>query len=145
MAKGFFNQLILPAALLSATIIGAGIFALPFVFQKAGLIAGLFYLLIFSAVFVLIHLRYADIISKTAENHRFAGYAETYLGKSGKWLAILMTIVGMIFTLTVYLILSKSFIAILLPFLPDVYKILIFFFSIIFVILFSWHIIIYSA
>ncbi len=126
MAKGFFNQLILPAALLSATIIGAGIFALPFVFQKAGLIAGLFYLLIFSAVFVLIHLRYADIISKTAENHRFAGYAETYLGKSGKWLAILMTIVGMIFTLTVYLILSKSFIAILLPFLPDVYKILIF-------------------
>ena len=128
MKSNFFNQLILPAALLSATIIGAGIFSLPFVFQKAGLIAGLFYLLIFSAVFVFIHLRYADIISKTAENHRFAGYAETYLGKSGKWLAILMTIVGMFFALTVYLILSKSFIDILFPSLADTYKILAFWF-----------------
>jgi len=128
MKNNFSYQLILPAALLSATIIGAGIFALPFVFQKAGLIAGFFYLLIFSAVFVFIHLRYADIISKTAENHRFAGYAETYLGKSGKWLAILMTIVGMLFTLTVYLIISKSFIDIFFPSLVDAYKILAFWF-----------------
>ena len=104
-----FKNVILPASLLAGTIIGAGVFALPYVFVKAGILTGLFYLLIFSAVFTLIHLMYADIILRTKENRRFFGYAEIYLGSWGKWPAILITIVGMIFVLTVYLILSVSF------------------------------------
>ena len=127
MAKNnLFKFLILPASLLAGTIIGAGIFALPYIFNKAGLMTGLFYLLIFSAVFALIHLLYADIIVRTRENRRFFGYAEIYLGNSGKWLAVLMTVVGMIFVLTVYLVLSVSFFNLLFPAFPDVYKILIF-------------------
>jgi hypothetical protein len=126
MPKKIFNQLILPAALLSGAIIGAGIFALPYVFDKAGTIAGLFYLVVFAAVFSLIHLKYADIINATPTDHRFAGYAEIYLGKIGKILAILMTVVGTVFVLTVYLILSVSFINLLAPNLPDVYKVFIF-------------------
>ncbi len=123
-----FKNIILPASLLAGTIIGAGVFALPYVFVKAGILTGLFYLLIFSAVFTLIHLMYADIILRTKENRRFFGYAEIYLGKWGKWSAILTTIVGMIFILTVYLILSVSFFNLVPQNLvfPDIYKILIF-------------------
>jgi amino acid permease len=123
-----FKSVILPASLLAGTIIGAGVFALPYVFVKAGILTGLFYLLIFSAVFTTIHLMYADIILRTKENRRFFGYAEIYLGSWGKWLAILTTIVGMIFILTVYLILSVSFFNLIpqnLAF-PDIYKTLIF-------------------
>ncbi|MDP3015379.1 MAG: aromatic amino acid transport family protein [bacterium] len=123
-----FKNIILPASLLAGTIIGAGVFALPYVFIRAGVLTGLFYLIIFSAVFTLIHLMYADIILRTKENRRFFGYAEIYLGSWGKWSAILTTIVGMIFILTVYLILSVSFFN-LIPqniVLPDIYKILIF-------------------
>lgn len=125
-----FKNVILPASLLAGTIIGAGVFALPYVFAKAGILTGLFYLLIFSAVFTLIHLMYADIILRTKENRRFFGYAEIYLGKWGKWLAILTTVVGMIFILTVYLILSVSFFNLIFQnfVFPDIYKILIFWF-----------------
>lgn len=127
MAKNnFLNSLILPTALLSGTIIGAGIFALPYVFDKAGTITGLIYLAVFTAVLALIHLKYADIINATPTDHRFAGYAEIYLGKIGKISAILMTVVATVFILTVYLILSVSFINLLAPNLADVYKILIF-------------------
>ena len=123
-----FRNIILPASLLAGTIIGAGIFALPYVFEKAGIFTGLFYLIIFSAVFTLIHLMYADIIVRTKENHRFPGYAEIYLGKFGGRLATLITVIGMIFVLTAYLVLSVSFFNLIFPniILFDFYKILIF-------------------
>lgn len=127
-----YKNIILPASLLAGTIIGAGIFALPFVFEKAGIITGLFYLGIFSAGFVFIHLMYADLILKTegGENiHRFPGYAKIYLGNWGFWLAILTTVIGMLFVLTIYLILSVSFINLIKPVnlnISDIYELLFF-------------------
>jgi len=129
-----YKNIILPASLLAGTIIGAGVFALPFVFEKAGIVTGLFYLGLFGAVLVFIHLMYADLILKTEEGknlHRFSGYAKIYLGNKGFWLSILMTIVGMLFTLTVYLILSISFINLIHPLvlsLSNTAKLLIFWF-----------------
>ena len=110
-----YKNLILPAGLLAGTIIGAGIFALPFVFEKAGILTGLFYLIIFGGVFVLIHLMYAEIILKTEGNHRFPGYARIYLGNFGLWATILTTVIGMVITLTIYLILSVSFFNLIKP------------------------------
>ncbi len=127
-----YKNIILPASLLAGTIIGAGIFALPFIFEKAGILTGLFYLIIFGGVLTLIHLMYADVILKTegGQNlHRFSGYAKIYLGNWGFWLSILMTIIGMLFVLTVYLILSVSFVNLIKPIgldVPDVSKLLIF-------------------
>jgi len=127
-----YKNIILPASLLAGTIIGAGIFALPFVFERAGIITGLFYLGFFSICFVFIHLMYADLILKTEGGrnfHRFPGYAKIYLGNLGFWLSILMTIVGMLFVLTVYLILSVSFINLIKPIgldISDISKLLTF-------------------
>lgn len=127
-----YKNIILPASLLAGTIIGAGVFALPFVFEKAGIVTGLFYLGLFSACFVFVHLMYADLILKTegGENlHRFPGYAKIYLGNWGFWLAILTTIIGMLFVLTVYLILSISFVNLIKPIgldISDASKLLIF-------------------
>ncbi len=109
------KNVILPAGLLAGTIIGAGIFALPFVFEKAGILTGLFYLIIFGVVFTLIHLMYAEVILKTEGDHRFPGYARTYLGNFGFWSTILTTVIGMIITLIIYLILSVSFINLIEP------------------------------
>lgn len=125
-----FKNIILPTSLLAGTIIGAGIFALPYVFEKAGILTGLFYLAVFSCVFTLVHLMYADIIVRTPENKRLPGYAKIYLGAVGEWTAVLMTIVGAIFVLLVYLILSISFFNLIFPSagLADRYKLLIFWF-----------------
>jgi len=127
-----YKNIILPASLLAGTIIGAGVFALPFVFEKAGIVTGLFYLGLFSACFVFIHLMYADLILKTEGGknlHRFPGYAKIYLGSWGFWSAILTTIIGMLFVLTVYLILSVSFVNLIKPIgldISDASKLLIF-------------------
>ncbi len=121
------KSIILPTGLLAATIIGAGIFALPYTFEKAGIITGLFYLVIFAGVFTLIHLMYADVIIKTEGFHRFVGYAEIYLGNIGKWLTVSVTVIGMIFVLVIYLILSISFINLIVSdqaIINDFYKLL---------------------
>lgn len=121
----------MPAALLAGAIIGAGIFGLPFVFMNAGIIAGLFYLGILTFVFIIIHLMYAEVIIKTVGQHRFPGYAKIYLGRAGFCLAALTSILGMLLVLTVYLILSSSFLGLILPtglIASDILKILIFWF-----------------
>lgn len=118
-----YRSIILPASILAATIIGAGTFVIPFIFVQSGIITGLFYLAIFGVAFALIYLMYADTILRTKEDHRFSGYAELYLGKLAKWPTILSSIVGMLFILTIYLILSASFVNLIWPSAPDIYKV----------------------
>ena len=43
--KKTFSQFIFPTSLLAGTIIGAGMFALPYLFEKSGIILGLLYLI----------------------------------------------------------------------------------------------------
>lgn len=109
------KKLFTPAWLLAGAIIGAGIFALPFVFEKAGILTGAMYLIIFGLVFSIIHLMYADIIAKTAGDHFFSGYAKIYLGNFGFWMTIISSIFGLFLTLVAYLALSASFFQIIFP------------------------------
>lgn len=121
-----YKELILPAGLLSALIIGAGMFALPYVFMKAGFLAGFLYLALGAAVFSTLHVMYAQIIESTPGKHRFVGYAEIHLGVAAKWTAVIAVLLGMVLTLTVYLILSTSFIKLLAPELSSTISVLIF-------------------
>ena len=121
-----YKKFILPASMLAETIIGAGMFALPYVFNVSGIGLGLIYLLFLGGVLILIHLMYADIILRTPENHRLMGYAKFYFGKSGFWSSLIITVIGGLLVLTAYLVLSISFIDFLFPAFPDIYKMLIF-------------------
>ena len=103
------KKAIFQVSLLAGTIIGAGVFALPFVFQASGLYAGFFYLAVGALALIVIHLMYADLVIRTDEEHRFLGYAQIYLGNFSFWPILLMTVVGAVFVLAIYLILSKSF------------------------------------
>lgn len=112
----FLTRYGLPIGLLSGTIIGAGVFSLPFVFIAGGYLTALGYLAAFGGVFTLIHLMYADVMLATDNMaHDFVGYATRYLGAWAGRLAFLMTVIGMLFALTVYLVLSASFSVLLLP------------------------------
>lgn len=105
MIKSF----LLPTGLLAGTIIGAGIFSLPYVFAKAGMVVGIFYLILGGMAYTMVHLMYADVIMRTKGNHRFPGYAGAYLGRPGFFLAILTGVIEMVLVMTIYLILSQSF------------------------------------
>jgi len=123
---GIYKSFVLPTSLLAGTIIGAGIFSLPYVFTQAGVILGFVLLAIFGLVYSAIHLMYGDLIVKNGDHHRFAGLAKIYFGNYGYWLSVLMTVIEMFFVLTIYLILSSSFISLIAPNLPVIYQIAIF-------------------
>jgi len=106
--KKFF----LGVALLLGTIIGAGIFGVPYVISKSGIIPGFFYFLILGGVVLLINLFLGEIVLRTKEKHRLPGYAKKYLGKWGRGLAAFSTIFGMIAVLLAYIILGGEFLKI---------------------------------
>jgi amino acid permease len=121
-----YKNLILPAGLLAGTIIGAGVFALPFVFERAGILAGLLYLLVFGALLVFVNFMYAGVIMKTEGSHRFVGYVKAHLGKFAGKISIMTSIAGLLLSMVVYLVLASSFINLFAPSLPDAQKVLIF-------------------
>lgn len=116
-----------PISLLVGTTIGAGIFSLPYLFSKSGLLVGIIYLVILSTIAFIIHILYADIIIRTyATRHHFPGYAKIYLGKYGELFANFIVFITLILILTVYLIISVSFTNLIFPQIPNYFKIFIF-------------------
>ncbi len=110
-----YKELVVPAGLLAALIIGAGMFALPSLFMQAGFLIGFLYLIIFGAVFAAIHVMYAQIINSNGEERGFVGYAEVHFGKLGFCVAALTTAVGLMLASTIYLVLSTPFIQLVWP------------------------------
>ena len=50
---------------LFGTIVGAGIFGLPYVVQKAGYLPGLFWMVVLAGAVMLTHLLYGEIVMAT--------------------------------------------------------------------------------
>lgn len=123
----FFKYSILPASFMIASIIGAGMFALPFVFQKSGLVPAILYLGFFGIIAALIHLIYADIVLRTRETrHQFPGYIRQYLGGTVGVFSGALAFVTLLFTLTAYLVLSVSFLQIIAPSLSPLIALFLF-------------------
>lgn len=111
----FYRKYLLPIGLLAGTIIGAGIFSLPFVFSSAGFPLGFASLILGTGVFIALHLLYADVILRTPGTHRFVGYTQIYLGPWLSRLALLASVPQMLLVLTIYLILAVRFGDLLVP------------------------------
>lgn len=96
------------------TVIGAGIFGLPYAIEKSGIIPGFFYFLFLGGVVLLIHLFLGEIMLRTQESCRLPGISQKYLGGWGKILVMISVVAGLIGALLAYLILSGDFLKILL-------------------------------
>lgn len=106
----------LKAALtLAGMIIGAGMFGIPFSFARSGFWLGTLELIILSAVMLIFHLFYADIILHTPKIHRLPGYVHEYLGKKSYRLAWVSSIFGITGSLLAYVILGSIFLDNLMP------------------------------
>ena len=71
-------------AVLSGTVIGAGIFGIPYIISKAGFLVGLLTLLFLGFAVLMLNLFLGEVILRTPGNHQLPGYARKYLGKWGK-------------------------------------------------------------
>ncbi|MFW5884753.1 MAG: aromatic amino acid transport family protein [Patescibacteria group bacterium] len=105
MNKNYFKAVFI----LMGTILGAGMFAVPFMIEKSGIIPLLVYVAVLAAIQFLLHRIYAEIILSTPQRHRMPGYAGIYLGSKWKKTALLISIIGKHGALLAYIILGGIF------------------------------------
>ncbi len=96
-------------AVFAGTIIGVGIFGLPYVASKTGfpIVAG--YFLGMTVLVVAVHLMFAKVSHGTATLHRLPGYIGEYLGEGWKKLIFFTFIVGLMGALLAYLLVGGEF------------------------------------
>lgn len=91
------------------TVIGVGIFGLPWVAFKSGFFVLFFYFLVIGAVALVVHLLLGDIVLGTKEHHRFPGYAYLYLGKKWGRISLFSMCFGLLGAQLAYLIIGGTF------------------------------------
>jgi amino acid permease len=91
-------------AVLMGTIIGAGILAIPYVVSQSGFPIGLVHIIVLGIVMAVIMLYLGEIALRTRRNHQLPGYAEKYLGKTGKTLMFIALAFGIYSAILAYLI-----------------------------------------
>lgn len=96
-------------AILIGQIVGVGIFGLPILIAKAGVLSLLFFIVFIGWAQYFIHLTYANLVIVTKQYHQLPGYADIYLGKIGKHTVFLANLIGGASALLAYIIVSGLF------------------------------------
>ncbi len=91
------------------TVIGVGIFGLPFVAQKAGFFVISAYFLLMVLVAILVHFLFGEVVLGTDKIHRLPGYAGEYLGEKWKKISFFVISAGLFGALLAYLIIGGQF------------------------------------
>ncbi len=96
-------------ALLVGTMVGVGIFGIPFAFAKAGFFIGFVFLVVTCAVTVLSNITYAEVVLRTETRHQLVGYTNFYLGPFFKRIVLFANLVGIYGALLAYIIIAGEF------------------------------------
>ncbi len=107
------KQFLYGISMLVGMIIGVGIFGVPYSIAKAGWLAGLIYFVLVSVILIFTHLFYGEIVLRTKEDHRFAGFAAKYLGKYGREIGTAVNVLSFYGALLAYIIVGGKFVHIL--------------------------------
>jgi len=108
------SNFILAVATLAGTIIGVGMFGLPYAAMKAGFKLTLIYLFLLGVIVTVVHLIYGEIVLRTKEKHRLPGYAQIYLGRWGWTAASVIFFMTLYLALLAYLLIGGEFLRVIL-------------------------------
>jgi len=100
---------------LAGTIIGVGLFSLPYITSRVGIWVILGYFLGLGALSIIIHLLFAEVALRTPDFLRIPGFVKFHLGKSAGKIAFLTFTFGMFGALLAYLIIGGEFLTSLMP------------------------------
>jgi len=112
--KSITKNYIRAVAIMSGMIIGVGLFGIPYTLAKAGVFFGIGYFIVLGAVIICVHLIYGETLLRTNHNHRLAGLAGIYLGRSWRWITLAINTVGFYSVIVAYIIMGGEFLRILL-------------------------------
>lgn len=104
-----FKSVIFPIATLSGTIIGVGIFSLPYIASKIGFLAMMGYFLILGFLVILIHVFFGEVSLATPDLKRLPGFVKFYLGSKAEKISAASFIIGSFGSILAYLIVGGEF------------------------------------
>lgn len=118
---------------LVGSVIGVGIFGLPFAFAQAGFFVGLTHLIVLAIINTVVLLLYADIVMNTKGHPRFTGIVRRYLGEKWSWSATILLIGSIWGAMVAYIIIGGQFLhALIAPMVGGevtIYSLIFFFVS----------------
>jgi len=94
---------------LSGTIIGVGLFALPYITSQVGIFVILGYFLALGSLAIFVNLLFAEVALKTPDFLRMPGFVKYHLGKKMSRISFMTFILGMFGVLLTYLIIGGEF------------------------------------
>ena len=98
-------------SILSGTMIGAGLFALPYITTQVGIRVILLYFLVIGAISIAIHHFFSDLALKTEDNLRLPSFAGIHLGSWAKKLTTCTGLIGLSGSILAYIILGGEFLS----------------------------------
>jgi len=103
------KKFILGLCVISGTIVGVGIFSLPYIASQVGFPLLVFYFFALGAMLIILHYFFGKLALQTPDSKRLPGFAEIYLGKRGKAIALFSTMFGFLGSILAYLIVGGQF------------------------------------
>lgn len=112
-SKNFFYA----TAALVGTMVGVGVFGVPFSFAKAGFLIGFLFLLLTGFLTLIVDIMFGEVVLRTKERHQTVGYAGLYLGPVWKRVMFFAMVLSIYAAMLAYIIISGDFLSnILSPF-----------------------------
>ncbi len=96
-------------SVLIGTMVGVGIFGIPFAFSKVGFWVGFLFLIAIGFLTLVLDYMYGEIILRTHEEHQITGYTAKYLGPWFKRLIFFSVSLGLYSALLSYTVIAGDF------------------------------------
>ncbi len=115
MNKSFLHA----TAVMIGTMVGVGIFGIPFAFSKSGFVIGFLFLFFIGLATLILDWMYGEIVLRTSSAHQLVGYARLYLGPVFKRIILFSILLSTYGALLAYIIIAGDFLNnILSPIIP---------------------------
>ncbi len=106
------RRILFAVSIFAGTIIGAGVFSLPYILSVTGVALGVALLVAFSALYAVVYRRYGDVFHRfrsVTEKHRFVYLSRKLLHPAAAHIASFSVLAELFLTLAAYVVLSASF------------------------------------
>lgn len=103
------REFLYATAVLVGSMVGVGVFGIPFAFVKAGFWVGFLFLIFIGFITLLLNLMYGEVVLRTDEEHQITGYTEKYLGPWFKRAIFFSVALGLYSALLAYIIIAGDF------------------------------------
>lgn len=98
-------------ALVVGTVVGAGIFGIPYALAQSSFYLGILYICVLAFAVTIVHLCLAEITLRTQAKLHLVGYIKKYLGVNAGVLMTFIMVVALPSALLIYMILGGQFLA----------------------------------